>query len=43
MMQRSKNLQRRQNDAIAQKKELLKDVETVESLKMMPLTYSKKR
>ena len=42
MMQRSKNLQRRQNDAIAQKKELLKDVETVESLKMMPLTYSKK-
>lgn len=42
MMQRSKNLQRRQNNAIVQKKELLKDVEVVESLKMMPLTYSKK-
>lgn len=37
MMQRSKNLQKRQEEAIAEKAELLREVETAERLKLHPL------
>ncbi|MBS7217479.1 ribosomal protection-like ABC-F family protein [Thomasclavelia spiroformis] len=42
MMQRSKNVERRINRAIEEKSGLLKNVETVEKLKIAPLVYSKK-
>lgn len=41
MMQRSKNLQRRQNKAVEEKKGLLKDIETIEPLKMQPINSAK--
>ena len=42
MMQRCKNVERRQNKMIKEKKELLKNVEVIEKLKLAPLKYSKK-
>lgn len=42
MMQRSKNVERRQNKAINEKKGLLKNIETVDKLKIFPLDYHKK-
>lgn len=41
MQMRRKNLERRQQRAIEEKKELLKNVETVEDLKLMPLVHHK--
>lgn len=41
MQQRRKNLERRQNNAIEAKKELLKDLETPQDLKLMPLEHHK--
>lgn len=41
MMQRAKNLENRQNTAILEKKELLKDVETNSELKLNTLAYHK--
>lgn len=42
MMQRCKNVERRQNKAIEEKKGLLKNIEMIEKLKLSPLKYSKK-
>ncbi|MCI8299399.1 MAG: Lsa family ABC-F type ribosomal protection protein [Lachnospiraceae bacterium] len=39
MMKRSKSIEARQNQAIEEKSGLLKNVETAERLKMLPLTY----
>ncbi len=39
MMKRSKNIQARQQQAILQKSQLLKDTETAEALKLIPLQY----
>lgn len=39
MMKRSKGIEARRNQAIRKKSELLKNVETTEKLKMMPLMY----
>ena len=39
MMQRSKNTEARQQKAIEQKSQLLKNIETAESLKLFPLAY----
>lgn len=39
MMQRSKNIARRQQDMIKQKENLLKNVETMETLQMSPLSH----
>ena len=39
MMKRSKNIEARQQQAIQQKSGLLKNAETAESLKLLPLTY----
>ncbi len=39
MQQRRKNLERRQNQAIEDKKQLLKNVETTDALKLSPLKY----
>lgn len=41
MMQRSKNVERRQIKAIEEKRGLLKNIETIEKLKMFPLEYVK--
>lgn len=41
MMQRSKNVERRQERAIEEKKGLLKNIEIVEKLKLFPLKYPK--
>ncbi len=41
MQQRRKNLERRQERAMEEKSSLLKNVETAEDLKLMPLTYHK--
>ena len=43
MQQQRKNIERRQERAIQEKKELLKNVETVESLKLFPLSYHSQR
>ena len=43
MMQRSKNLENRQNAAIAEKKGLLQNVESAEELKLHPLEFRKSR
>jgi len=43
MQQQRKNMERRQTRAIQEKKELLKNVETVESLKLFPLSYHSQR
>ena len=40
MMQRSKNIERRQSKAIEEKSDLLKNIETIEKLKIFPLEYS---
>ncbi|MDO5425976.1 MAG: ABC-F type ribosomal protection protein [Eubacteriales bacterium] len=42
IMKRSKNLENRMQDAIEEKEGLLKNVETVEDLKLFPLTHHKK-
>ena len=42
MMQRCKNVERRQNKAIEEKKGLLKNIEMIEKLKLSPLKYSKR-
>lgn len=42
MMQRSKNIERRYNKALDEKKGLLKNIEVVEKLKLFPLKYPKK-
>lgn len=42
MMQRSKNVERRQNKAIEEKRGLLKNIETIDKLKLVPLKYSKR-
>lgn len=39
MMKRSKNIEKRQNKAIQEKKQLLKNIEEYDDLKMHPLTY----
>lgn len=39
MMQRAKNIERHQNEAISQKSKLLKDAEINENLKLSPLRY----
>ena len=39
MQQRRKNLERRQRDAIEEKSNLLKNIETADALKIHPLTY----
>lgn len=39
MQQRRKNLQHRQESAVLENGKLLKNIETVEALKLMPLTY----
>ena len=41
MQQRRKNLERRQMDAIDEKKSLLKNIETADSLKLFPLSHHK--
>jgi len=41
MQQRRKNLERRQQKAIAEKEQLLKNVDTADSLKLHPLPYHK--
>ena len=41
MQQRRKNLERRQTDAIDEKKSLLKNIETAEDLKLFPLCHHK--
>lgn len=43
MMQRSKNLENRRQDAVEQKSGLLKNVEETETLKLSPLSYHAKR
>lgn len=43
MQMRRKNLERRQQREIEEKSELLKDVETVEDLKLFPLKYYKEK
>ncbi len=43
MMSQAKNLQRRQEKALGEKKELLKDLERVGDLKLRPLEHPKKR
>ena len=43
MMQRSKNIERRQSKAIEEKSDLLKNIETIEKLKIFPLEYSKQQ
>ena len=43
MQQRRKNLERRQHDAIEEKSNLLKNIETAEALKIHPLTYHASR
>lgn len=43
MMQKAKNLERRREEAIKEKKELLQDVEETVSLKMNPLRSSKQK
>lgn len=43
MQQRRKNLERRQEKAIEEKQGLLKNVEDVETLKLLPLTHHAKR
>lgn len=42
IMQRCKNVERRQNKAIEEKKGLLKNIEMIEKLKLSPLKYSKR-
>lgn len=42
MMQRSKNVERRQNRAIDEKKKLLKNIEKVDKIKLAPIKYSKR-
>lgn len=42
MQQRRKNLERRQEKAIADKEQLLKDVEQTEELRLMPLAFHKR-
>lgn len=42
MQQRRKNLERRQERAIADKEQLLKDVEQTEELRLMPLAFHKR-
>lgn len=42
MMQRSKNIERRQNQAIKEKTYLLKNVETIEKLKLESIKYPKR-
>lgn len=42
MMKRCKNVERRQNKAIEEKKGLLKNIERIEKLKLSPLKYSKR-
>lgn len=43
MMQRSKNIENRRNKAIEQKKQLLKNVQEIEDLKLSPLEFHKDR
>ncbi len=43
MQQRRKNLERRQETAIEKKQELLKNIEDVEALKLLPLAHHAKR
>lgn len=43
MQQQRKNMQRRQERAVQEKKELLKNVETADSLKLFPLSYHSQR
>jgi lincosamide and streptogramin A transport system ATP-binding/permease protein len=43
VMARSKNAEKRMDRAIAEKKELLKDVEESEALRILPLAYKKSR
>jgi ATPase components of ABC transporters with duplicated ATPase domains len=43
MMQKSKNAQRRRQEAVDHKMQLLKDIESSESLKLCPLIYRSKR
>ena len=43
MQQRRKNLERRQEQALEEKKGLLKDLESIESLRLEPLSYYKKQ
>ena len=43
MMQKAKNLERRREEAIKEKKELLQDVEETVSLKINPLRSSKQK
>src|SRR5699024_9508707 len=43
MQQRRKNLEQRQQKELEEKKELLKDVERAEELKLMPLTHHQER
>jgi lincosamide and streptogramin A transport system ATP-binding/permease protein len=43
MQQRRKNLEHRQQDSIEEKKQLLKNLETVDDLKLFPLEYHKER
>ncbi len=43
MQQRRKNLEHRQQNAIEEKKLLLKNIETVDDLKLFPLDYHKER
>lgn len=43
MMKRSKAIERRTHDAIDEKSQLLKNIDTAEALKLHPLQYAKKR
>jgi len=43
MQQRRKNLERRQQSAVEEKSELLRDIETAELVKLIPLSYYRER
>lgn len=43
MMRRAKSIEKRREDAIEEKSRLLKNLETIDTLKIMPLSYHKNR